>query len=107
MKQFKGTKKEWVQGATFFSEEEEQPVYWVDIRAGGYKLAQINGTHYGIPNDECVANAKLILAAPYLLKALHLVKKAFDNKLIDSTPGNDFNIGGLLYTIDQSINKAL
>jgi len=71
MKQFKGTKKEWVQGATFFSEgEEEQPVYWIDLRAGDNKLAQINGIHYGISNEECLANAKLILAAKDLSDAL-------------------------------------
>ena len=70
MKEFKGTKDEWVQGATFFSEEEEQPVYWIDIRVGDNKLAQVNGIHYGISNEECVANAKLMLAAKDLLEAL-------------------------------------
>jgi hypothetical protein len=96
MKQFKGTKKEWVQGATFFSEEEEQPVYWVDIRAGGYKLAQINGTHYGIPNDECVANAKLMLAAPYLLDACL--------KALPHHQGGHSEVG---LALKQAINKAL
>ena len=74
MKEFKGTKDEWVKGATFFSEEEEQPVYWIDIRVGDNKLAQVNGIHYGISNEECVANAKLMLAAKDLLAALqHLM----------------------------------
>jgi hypothetical protein len=99
MKKFKGTAEEWVQGETFFSEEEEQPVYWIDIRVGDNKLAQVNGIHWGIPNDECVANVKLMLAAKDLLKALQ--------DLLDVDELDVHSLFKVQQNAHQAINKAL
>jgi hypothetical protein len=96
MKKFKGTEEEWVQGATFFSEEEEQPVYWIDIRVGDNKIASVKGIHYDIPNEECIANAKLILAAKDLLKACL--------KALPHHQGGHSEVG---LALKQAINKAL
>mgnify|MGYP003647610251 CR=1 FL=1 len=100
MKKFKGTEEEWVQGATFFSEEEEQPVYWIDIRVGDNKIASVKGIHYDIPNEECIANAKLIAAAPELLKALQESQKYLVE--LGTTES-----GEAYYNNMQAINKAL
>jgi hypothetical protein len=103
MKKFKGTEEEWVQGATFFSEEDEQPVYWIDIRVGDNKIAQVNGIHYGIPNEECVANAKLIAAAPELLNLAMLVNRISSRKSMPT------EMEMLLFQeqSQKAINKAL
>jgi hypothetical protein len=95
--EFKGTQGEWVVNVN-------NPKSML-TNMGGYMPNSIQVV--ACSKDELLANAKLISAAPELLKALQMVTKAFDNKLIDSTLGNDFNVGGLLYTIDAAINKAL
>ena len=99
MEKFKGTSKSWV------SFKNEDDANYLIQSNDGYNLAYVTATY--VCDEETKANAKLIAAAPELLKALQMVTKAFDNKLIDSTLGNDFNVGGLLYTIDAAINKAL
>jgi hypothetical protein len=102
MKKFKGTQGEW--GCSEIMNFSGTLVSYINTNKK--EIAQLRGCETG-QEDEAMANAKLIAAAPELLKALQMVTKAFDNKLIDSTLGNDFNVGGLLYTIEAAINKAL
>ena len=109
MEKFKGTQGEWSQS---HRETETNGNYSTEVYCDrGDTIATLswyaNTEVKGVISTYREANAKLISAAPELLKALQMVTKAFDNKLIDSTLGNDFNVGGLLYTIDAAINKAL
>ena len=99
--EFKGTKGEWT-----FNKSKKGNHYYINALDWD-QFAKVVRRVEGVKDNQAKSNAKLIAAAPELLKALQMVTKAFDNKLIDSTLGNDFNVGGLLYTIDAAINKAL
>jgi hypothetical protein len=106
--EFKGTKGKWK--IDIRSINLETTIICGKIRvaqAKHYNEGEDDWTKYDPILEEGKANAKLIAAAPELLEALQMVKKSFKNKLIDSTSGNDFNVAGLLYTIEQAINKAL
>jgi hypothetical protein len=69
----KHTKGEWKLNYSFSKAvENEDNCQWVSIYSESNNLmAEIKGQHYGIPEYEMHANAKLMAAAPDLLKALN------------------------------------
>ncbi|MEM7485826.1 MAG: hypothetical protein AAF348_11520 [Bacteroidota bacterium] len=70
-KEFKGTKGEWISDFTLFENLPDSIADWIYIKEGdGKTIAEVKGFHCGISNQECKANAQLILAAPELLEAL-------------------------------------
>ena len=68
----KHTKGEWKLDYSYAVPEVTEDCQWVEIHSESNNLmAEIKGQHRGITNSEMHANAKLIAAAPDLLKALN------------------------------------
>lgn len=95
MKIFKGTQGDWIV-------QSDSNCIWIENEV--WTIADISKKD---TKEEQKSNAKLIAAAPELLKALQSVKKAFENKIIDSTNGKDASAGALIFIIDRAIDKAL
>lgn len=96
MKQFKGTKGEWILDHSAFTPNKEGVfANWIGVKNNnGNTLAEAKGFHYSIPDNECEANAKLIAAAPELLEALELII-------------SNSNDHAIIRIASKAINKAL
>jgi len=102
--EFKGTKGEW---KVTKSNTHESKVATDKYRIAGVKhyYKQINHVLLEPSKEEGQANAQLIAAAPELLEALIIAKKALDAEL---KKGGILGItNGEYNAIEQAINKAL
>lgn len=123
MKEFEGTKGEWLQRKThdepFLVVDSDRNEEWycnhIDIHDETGRVIcevsyQTDFEQQGWGHNETLkkwqANANLIAAAPDLLEALQIVEKQSDI-IWDSKKEEDFKVDVMLFTIRQAINKAL
>lgn len=94
MDKFKGTPEEWI-----FAKVQDRLI--VTAGTHGFVIAEITNqgiSHFLGNEDEAIANAKLIAAAPELLKACITAYKVFQSEGI---------IGSKLWQIESAIKKVL
>ncbi len=110
--EFKGTKGSWKGMIMVFKENIEAiNIYTKYSSAGSARIASMTtpdsyiGQMSKMSNEECKANAKLIAAAPDLLKALQVLIDPFTGLVVDFVA---HEIGKEnAFAIEQAIEKAL
>ncbi len=80
MSEFKGTKGKWDKIHTMGNNQDKDCFYKIIKNSKGLTIAEAKGVHYGIKNEECIANAKLISCAPEMLEMLKEVSEEMKNE---------------------------
>jgi hypothetical protein len=85
---FKGTKGSWSKINTLGNKQDKDCFYKVIRNENDKAIAEVKGVHYGIPNEECIHNAKLISNVPELvenlIKAVVLLKQTTEFEVLES-----------------------
>ena len=85
---FKGTKGSWEKINTLGNKQDKDCFYKTIRNENSKAIAEVKGVHYGIPNEECIHNTKLISNAPELaenlIKAIILLKQTTEFEVLES-----------------------